>query len=239
MTKILILSDTHGLQAGLPYPLPEADIIVHAGDMTNRGTMVECMRALGWFNALPYKYRICIAGNHDLFLDSDHIDCPSTPSAIDAIMPKADGFFYLNDSGCEVEGIKFWGSPVQPEFFHWGFNRMRGPEIQEHWDKIPEGTDVLITHGPAYKLVDQCPDFRFPNLDDMLVNVGCVNLAKTIVKIKPKLHICGHVHYAYGHAYNGDTLHVNGSICTESYTPTNKPILVDFKPTGCNIVELL
>jgi len=52
MTKILILSDTHGLQAGLPYPLPEADIIVHAGDMTNRGTMVECMRALGWFNAL-------------------------------------------------------------------------------------------------------------------------------------------------------------------------------------------
>lgn len=238
MPRILILSDTHGLHRALPHPLPDADIIVHAGDMTNRGTMEECMRALGWFNALPYKYRICIAGNHDLFLDPDHIDCPSSPSAIEAILPKADGFFYLNDSGCEVEGIRFWGSPVQPEFFHWAYNRMRGPEIQEHWDLIPENTDVLITHGPAYKLVDECPDFRFPN-SNVMENVGCVNLAKTIEKIKPKLHICGHIHGAYGHVYNGDTLHVNGSICTENYSPTNKPTCVNYTQDGCNIIHFL
>ncbi len=235
MPKIVILSDTHGMHRQLTHILPDADIIVHAGDFANRGSMEECMKALGWFNALPYKYRICIAGNHDLFMDVDHLDFPSTPSAIDAILPKAEGFFYLNDSGCEVEGIKFWGSPVQPEFFNWGFNRMRGPQIQEHWDKIPEGTDVLITHGPAYGFVDECPDFTNPKAT---VRVGCANLAKTIAKIKPKLHICGHVHWSYGHAYTKDTLYVNGSICTERYAPTNKPIMVDYLETGCNIIHL-
>lgn len=236
MPRILVLSDTHGMHMMIPSPLPEADIVVHAGDLTNRGTMLECAQALGWFNALPYKYRVCIAGNHDLFLDPDHADQPSTPSAIDAIMPKAEGFFYLNDSGCEIEGIKFWGSPVQPEFFGWGFNRMRGPQIQEHWDLIPDDTDVLITHGPAYRFVDECPDFRDRR---EIVHVGCANLAKTIVdRVKPKLHVCGHVHHGYGHVYLKNMLFVNGSICTESYSPTNKPILVDYFETGCNIVHV-
>jgi predicted phosphodiesterase len=232
MTKIVIISDTHGLHRQLPHILPEGDIIVHCGDITPRGTMEDCLRGFGWFNALPYKYRICIAGNHDLFLDPDHPGCPSSFSAINAILPVCDGFFYLNDSGCEVEGIKFWGSPVQPAFLNWGYNRNRGGDIKKHWDKIPKGTDVLLTHGPAYGFLDECTDLHDPSTK---IKVGCVDLAKTIAKIKPKLHVCGHIHSGYGYIHTKDTLHVNASVCTEAYEPINRPIVVDYSKTECSI----
>ena len=45
---------------------------------------------------------------------------------------------FLNDSGCVLENIKIWGSPVQPWFYDWAFNRTRGAEIKKHWDLIPK-----------------------------------------------------------------------------------------------------
>jgi len=35
-----------------------------------------------------------------------------------------------------------------PEFCEWGFMKARGEPIQEIWNKIPDQTDILITHGP-------------------------------------------------------------------------------------------
>jgi hypothetical protein len=55
---------------------------------------------------------------------------------------------YLNDSGVEIDGLKFWGSPVQPYFHNWAFNRI-GDDICKHWELIPLDTDILITHGPV------------------------------------------------------------------------------------------
>ena len=220
--KFICISDTHGLHRSMAHTLPEADGIIHAGDFCNRGSMKECMMALGWFNALPYKHRIIIAGNHDLFMDPDHLDQPSSESAIKAILPISDGFHYLWNSGCEIEGIKFWGSPQQPEFFNWAFNLPRGTPLREHWELIPEGTDVLITHGPAYGLVDKCPNFADPN--GPWVSVGDNDLAKKIRRIEPKVHVCGHVHSSYGHAILGMTTYINASTCNEGYFAINKPI---------------
>ena len=191
--------------------------------------MDQCIKALGWFNSLPYKYRIIIAGNHDLFMDPDHLDEPSSVSAINAILPVADGFHYLWNSGCEIEGIKFWGSPEQPEFFHWAFNVPRGTPLRLHWENIPEGTDVLITHGPAFGLVDKCPNFAEPK--GPWISVGDNDLAKKIRRIKPRVHVCGHIHAGYGHAFLGETLYLNASTCTERYEPTNKPLLFDIDPS--------
>ena len=228
--RFVCISDTHGLHRSLASYLPEADGIIHAGDFTNVGKMEECISALGWFNALPYKHRIIIAGNHDMFMDPDHADQPSSISAINAILPVAEGFHYLWNSGCEIEGIKFWGSPQQPAFFNWAFNVPRGTPLRLHWENIPEGTDVLITHGPAYGLVDKCPNFADPR--GPWVSVGCNDLAKKIRRIKPRVHVCGHVHAGYGHAFLAETLYLNASICTERYAPTNKPLVFDIDPAS-------
>tara|TARA_Y100000296_G_C5174834_1_gene259491 strand:- start:2061 stop:2591 length:531 start_codon:yes stop_codon:yes gene_type:complete len=60
------------------------------------------------------------------------------------------GIKYLNDSSITIDGIKFWGSPIQPWFHDWAFNRKRGNEIRKHWELIPTNTDVLLTHGPPF-----------------------------------------------------------------------------------------
>jgi hypothetical protein len=36
----------------------------------------------------------------------------------------------------------------QPTHRGWAFNADRGEEILKIWNKIPNNTDVLITHGP-------------------------------------------------------------------------------------------
>jgi Icc-related predicted phosphoesterase len=61
--------------------------------------------------------------------------------------------------------------------------------------------------------------------------VGCNELAKKIRRIKPRVHICGHIHASYGHAILGETLYINASLCTENYTPSNKPIIFDIDPS--------
>jgi Icc-related predicted phosphoesterase len=142
------------------------------------------------------------------------------------MLPVSEGFHYLNDSGATIEGVKFWGSPVQPEFFGWAFNRRRGDAIQKHWDLIPKDIQVLVTHGPAYGFVDECPNYKMPWVNE---KVGCSNLLQTIQKLPNlKAHVCGHIHAAYGYAYSPeDVLHINASICNEQYVPINKPIAFD------------
>lgn len=225
--RFVCISDTHGYHSSL-CDLPEADGIIHAGDFSNMGRMEECVSALNWFNALPYKYRIIIAGNHDLFMDPDHADQPSTESHINAILPVSDGFHYLWNSACIINGLKFWGSPEQPAFFNWAFNLPRGEPMRQHWEKIPNDVDVLITHGPVYGILDKCPNFTDPRGE--WVSVGCINLEQRLKQINPKVHVCGHIHASHGHAFSGERLHLNASICTEKYAPVNKPMLFDIDP---------
>ena len=153
----------------------------------------------------------------------------------------------MNDSGVELEGIKFWGSPVQPEFGRWAFNRARTlseanykfiKEIKPHWDMISEDTDVLITHGPPYGAPrpDRSPPYGV--LDEVMYvgrnperNVGCQKLMEKIQKIKPKLHVFGHIHEARGVHIDKENkiTYVNASSLNISYRPYNeKPYIFDW-----------
>jgi len=107
---------------------------------------------------------------------------------------------YLNDTGTTIEGLKIWGSPVQPEFFNWAFNRERGEDICKHWDLIPDDTDILITHGPAFGILDRVLEGEY---------VGCSDLLKKIKQIKPKIHAFGHIHEAYGQCEEDGTTFIN------------------------------
>ncbi len=206
---IACLSDTHSLHHRIPS-IPDADILIHAGDISKYGDESQVVDFLHWFSALPHKHKIFIAGNHDFFFENKREDYIRT------VIP--DNVIYLNDSGCEINGIRIWGSPISPEFMNWAFNRKRGTEIQQHWNKIPENTDILITHGPPAGILDTTTNFQ---------KTGCEDLLNTVLKIRPAFHIFGHIHEAHGIITQASTTFVNAAILDEKYRIKNKPILID------------
>jgi Icc-related predicted phosphoesterase len=117
-----------------------------------------------------------------------------------------------------IEGLNIWGSPVQPWFYDWAFNRKRGSEIKKHWDMIPNNTDILITHGPAYGVLDKTIRGE---------PVGCEELRKRISVINPRISICGHIHEAYGQEFIAQTKFINASVLDVHYQLVNAPILFE------------
>lgn len=208
-TRIVVISDTHNRHNDIK--LPEGDILVHCGDATGRGKPREIKEFLDWFDSRPFTYKIMIAGNHD-FLFENH-----AMLAREALSQYAGRLFYLQDSSVMCYGIKFYGTPWQPEFCNWAFNLPRGEELAKKWDMIPPDTDFLITHGPPHGTLDRCS-----NGD----RVGCSDLRACVEKIKPKVHVFGHIHESYGWWYNEYTIFANASICNERYVPVNKPYVI-------------
>ena len=202
--KIIAISDTHGKHRNLD--LPQGDMLIHAGDVSSRGLEDEVLDFLDWYESLDFKYKIFIAGNHDFYFEKEKKE------AIEKVIPS--NVIYLNDSGVTIEGIKIWGSPIQPWFFDWAFNRKRGEEIAQHWKFIPDDTNILVTHGPAFGLLDKT--FREES-------VGCEELLKSIKKVKPQFHIAGHIHEAYGQVEKDGTHFINASVLDLRYQLVNKP----------------
>jgi predicted phosphohydrolase len=207
MPRIVCLSDTHNCNEQID--VPDGDLLIHSGDATISGTTLELQRFLDWYSSLPHESKILIAGNHDWAFQLQ-------PEAAVAAIP--ENVIYLRDSSTEIDGLKIYGSPWQPRFFDWAFNLDRGPEIAEKWKLIPEDTDVLITHGPPSGILDRTPAGD---------NAGCEELRKRVEKIRPKLHIFGHIHMGYGHTHQFGVTFVNACICDEAYRPGNPPIVID------------
>lgn len=246
--KIIHISDTHNKHKQIKWTFDpsNADILIHSGDMSAMGRESEVTSFLKWFSGVPVKYKILIAGNHDLCFDPDRTEQRGQNMWVDGFMPEwlydslskyfkaGDGLnYYLENGGCTIEGVNFWGSPITPTFGHgWGFNKNRGLDIGETWSKIPRSTDVLITHGPSYGFVDWGEQANGP--------LGCEQLRRAIKDIKPLLHLSGHIHEGYGYAYDADTHYFNGSICNlHGYVPENAPwcIEADFKEREIKILN--
>lgn len=210
--KIIFISDTHGQHASLQLPKLEAEktMLIHTGDSSKMGKEDEIIDFLKWFEVQDYTYKIFIAGNHDFLFEKN-------PSLAESLIPK--NCIYLNNSSIEIEGIKIWGSPITPRFYDWAFNCDRGEKIKKYWEQIPNDTDILLTHGPAYGILDQVING---------LQVGCEELIKVIEKIKPKIHACGHIHEAYGKVTNLNTIFINSSVLDIRYKLVHPPILIDW-----------
>jgi hypothetical protein len=239
MLKIIHISDTHGFHRNVKVPF--GDVLVHSGDISNRGEKFMVEDFIDWFVSQPHRYKVFIAGNHDICFDENHplninhLEKKILGENFYAMKPSwllgllenlPENVFYLEDSGCEIEGVKFWGSPWTPWFYgeYWVFNKHRYKDIREKWDLIPQGTDVVITHGPVQYKCDYVPQSQ--NF------VGCSELDYVLQDIKPILHLSGHIHEGYGWAYNGNTEFFNGSILDVNYKISNDAWVIDiFKDT--------
>lgn len=213
--KITFISDTHNkhkhlTSKGMGNILGSGDILVHAGDSTSMGQKHEINEFLKWFSKTDFEHKIFIAGNHDFgFEEQTDIDQEF----------KDLGITYLFDNDITIDGIKFYGSPWQPEFYNWAFNLPRGEELAAKWEKIPDDVDILITHGPAYGILDYAP---------IGGHVGCDELYRKIVEVKPKIHVCGHIHDSYGQKSMGGIEFLNASTLNDRYEYAHKPIVVEY-----------
>lgn len=218
--KITCISDTHNIHDEIPNDwLLGGDVLIHAGDVSGRGTFKEIDDFLAWFNELPYTYKILISGNHDFWFEM-----VSTFVVNELLQEKYPNIIYLNDSGVEIEGVKFWGSPVQPYFHNWAFNRI-GSDICRHWDMIPLDTDVLIVHGPPQGYLDRTARG---------VNTGCPYLLEKISEMSNlKLFVCGHIHESYGIIEFPDGgIFVNASVLNLHYQVQNEPYIIELNKTN-------
>lgn len=208
--KICIISDTHNKHKRLSN-LPEADVIIHCGDMTSVGHNHEIKDFMKWYGGLKqYKYKICIAGNHDWLFETNRVL---------ALENVPINVIYLEDSGVEIEGVNFYGSPVQLPFMNWAFNRPE-PKLIQHWAAIPDNTDVLITHSPPYAIMDLG---RYN-----MKHAGSPSLYYEVVeRIKPKIHCFGHIHSDYGRKNIEDTIFINASNLNDDYMCVNDPVLIE------------
>lgn len=207
--KIILISDTHSQHGS--FKLPEGDMVIHAGDFSKRGREEEVREFLDWYAALPHPHKVLIAGNHDFLAERE-------PEKFRGMLP--ENIHYLEDEEVVIEGIRIWGSPITPWFYDWAFNRHRGPDIARHWDPIPLNTDILVTHGPPYGILDKV----IPRNEW----VGCRDLMEKIAEVRPKLHVFGHIHEGYGQEKVGETHFVNASLLDIRYRPVNLPIVFNF-----------
>ena len=206
--RIVCISDTHGQHSKLG--VPDGDVLIHAGDFMAFGdTPREIVDFNQWLGGQPHRHKIVIAGNHDLMFERH-------PGAARELLGNA---IYLENSGTEVTGLKIWGSPVQPEFNNWAFNVARGAAIRRYWKMIPENTDVLVTHGPPFGVLDKS--------HPTAAHLGCEELAKAVKQIRPRLHVFGHIHGGRGESTSNETRFVNASVVNEAYRLVYEPQVVE------------
>jgi Icc-related predicted phosphoesterase len=206
MVKITFISDTHNkhdqVQTGC------GDILIHCGDFTKKGSLEDVTSFAHFMKKQQFKYKIVIAGNHDFCFEDER------KSAAEALLREHE-IMYLNDSGVQIEGMNIWGSPIQPEFYDWAFNRQRGADIKKHWDLIPGDTDILLTHGPPWGILDRCVSGA---------HAGCEDLLKVVKRIRPKIHAFGHIHEAYGQKETDGTHFINACMLNLRYQHIYRPI---------------
>ena len=195
--KILHISDTHGCHRRLS-DLPQADIIVHSGDFTMNGSEQEALDFMNWFCDLPYQHKIFICGNHDDCLYGATID------GLDS------NVHYLCNSGVEIKGLKFYGVPM-----------FMGDCVTDrqarHYAKIPEDTDILISHTPPFGILD---------FDDN-INYGSEELLNHMTVVRPRLHLFGHIHSQHGSMVFNGVFFSNGAIMNSDYSDFSKPNLIE------------
>jgi Icc-related predicted phosphoesterase len=220
--RIVCVSDTHGRHR--LTDVPDGDVLVHGGDLTAHGSLKDVEEFDRWLGTLPHKHKVVICGNHDwCFRDK--------PAEARARITNAT---YLEDSGCEIAGLKFYGSPWTPLFFDWAF-MLSESELAAKWALIPSGLDVLITHGPPHGVLD---------LTNRGEDAGSLSLFQRVYEVKPRLHVFGHIHEAAGRFEFGGTIFLNASTqmgkgagvvveLTQDYRRWRRSLFRFLRVTGC------
>ncbi len=203
--RLVLLSDTHQLESEISQ-VPDGDILIHAGDFSFFSKSLKAILDFShWLGELPHRC-VVVPGNHEFFLESD----PTRRSLI------SNATVLINE-GIEIQGLRIWGSPVTP-LYGGAFGLSSSEDRRRLYAQIPEDIDVLVTHGPPYGILDSSPDSG--------MHSGCRELFDVVMRVRPKLHVFGHVHGAHGIFQTDQTTFVNAAMLGVDGDLEDSPIVL-------------
>jgi Icc-related predicted phosphoesterase len=205
--RVVCISDTHELHRELDVPF--GDLLIHAGDFTFFNHTSKIKDFNDWLGELPHKYKVVIPGNHDRAFATDQRRLSEITNAL----------LLINES-VTVCGLKIWGSPVTCDDTAYGFARLQ--ERAALYATIPADTDILVTHGPPYGILDHERGSTHRQ--------GCPALLEAVRRVRPRLHIFGHVHAGYGSGQLDSTAYVNAALMGLAGDLENQPFVLDINP---------
>jgi hypothetical protein len=226
--RLVAFADSHQFHDELV--VPGGDVVISAGDVGRAGDFDEIERFLDWFAALPHAHRLLIPGNHD--------GCLEDPAVRERLRERYPSVQILVDAGVTRGDCTFWGAPWTPEFHDWAFMKPRGAALAERWALIPPGLDVLVTHGPPQRVLDDVASYRFGNADLDLSDddryAGCADLRERVRVVRPRVHLFGHIHTQRGTLVDHDdgVVFVN---CTTS-EGEHPPVVIDVDAHGVRVI---
>lgn len=206
--RVVAVSDTHSHHSFLD--IPSGDILIHCGDIVgNYGHGSDIKKHFSefiqWVHKMSTRFRfvVFIAGNHDTLLDGRKYNDVEAKKLLRGL---PSNVVYLENCGTKILGINIFGCPFVPcrfelmnkRYFSDGFER-KIIERQKLFEKIPEKTDILITHGP-------------PNVPGVSA-IGDDMLKQKLDSLKypPQFHIFGHEHDRFGVYENEKTVFINAA----------------------------
>ncbi|KAJ5152660.1 uncharacterized protein N7482_009138 [Penicillium canariense] len=229
--RVVCISDTHTLE----WPdIPDGDLLIHAGDLANDGSVREIQAAVDWLRSLPHPQKVVICGNHDSYFDvrsrceEDRDEKPSSSfaavsastasihsldetassridwgdihylqhSAVTLSFPSAtdssstSSTTPLTSSSSRARELTIYGAPQIPALVPFGpEHAFTYPPHHDAWSRtVPSDTDILVTHTPPQAHLDMSPVY----------STGCPNLLAEAWRVRPALHVFGHIHNSAG-----------------------------------------
>lgn len=215
--KIVGISDVH--DKWREVKIPQCDILISAGDYSFHGSPMAVNHYHQWLNNQPAKHIISVQGNHETWVEKNFEDAK-------AIALRACPRVHFMEEGLVViDGVNIWCSAITPWFHDWAYNRVRGEEIQKHWNQIPDNTNILVTHGPPAGILDIVPRADGTPKE----RVGCHDLLARIKELKDlDLHFFGHIHESHGQHHEDGVSFYNVAVCDGYYMPSNGVTVVDY-----------
>lgn len=236
--RLVLISDTHSQHNDLPKPFPKGDVLIHCGDFTKSRNVLkptEYEDFARWFGALDFDTKILISGNRDDYMDTEvSSKLRKEPRPLEEIRAVQDFILgskdikFLSDTSHEIVHksggcVRVFGSPWTTAYSKTGRRKAFQLEtglLREKWKQIPAGPDILITHGPPLGILDRNKDNR---------ESGCPALREEIFKnIRPRLHVFGHIHEAYGVHREEDILFINAACLGDLELIQHEPVVIDF-----------
>jgi uncharacterized protein len=176
--RILAFSDLHrnrDAAQAIVNASREANVVVGAGDFATKGIglseTIDLLRGIA-------RPAVFVAGNHDN-LDELRDACGGR-----------DAIHVLHGEGVIIEGVSFFGLGFEvPARRDEPWNqRLDEAEAGKLLQGCPTGA-VLVTHSPPFGVAD---------VQTTGAHDGSRGIREKVEAVKPRLHLCGHIHHAWG-----------------------------------------
>lgn len=229
--RLVLMSDTHEHNLRTKWTIPDGDILIHAGDLTARGSFESMLTMARQLGSFPHRWKFFVPGNHERFFQRRERDFVALLSQ--------HGIVALIDEGIELpSGLYIYGTPWQqitPEADGWlEFKGYSKTDCRDEYSRIPRNVDILVTHQPQAGILSRSAIY-----DE---DLGSTQLANQLAyRTAAKLHVFGHVHEQYGYTRhseeNSHLLSVNASMCSPDNKPAQPPWIVDYNNNWFEVVE--